>query len=162
MDTNKDKNMNATETTPATIVPNGTFTLTNPVSGGYRTFRVRTWNKECRFCNGKGETAGRTCNKCDGTGKDRARVIELLAGPSNESDYQGFGFIDDRGVRVWGRLKGTQFDALARCFWSAMTGRMAGSIDIQESRSCLRCNRKLTTPESIARGIGPECASKGW
>jgi hypothetical protein len=27
---------------------------------------------------------------------------------------------------------------------------------------CLRCNRPLTTPESIRRGIGPICAEGGF
>jgi hypothetical protein len=30
---------------------------------------------------------------------------------------------------------------------------------VQLSKRCLRCNRTLTTPESLERGIGPECAN---
>lgn len=32
--------------------------------------------------------------------------------------------------------------------------------EIQRGRSCRRCNRALTTPESIDRGIGPECEQR--
>ena len=35
----------------------------------------------------------------------------------------------------------------------------ANALIIHEGR-CARCSRRLTTPESITRGIGPECLSK--
>lgn len=32
-------------------------------------------------------------------------------------------------------------------------------VELHHCGKCARCGRKLTTPESIARGIGPECLS---
>lgn len=37
---------------------------------------------------------------------------------------------------------------------------VAHGFKLQRSSRCLRCNRELTRPESIALGIGEECASK--
>lgn len=33
-------------------------------------------------------------------------------------------------------------------------------VEVHHCGKCGRCGRKLTTPESIQRGIGPECLSK--
>lgn len=35
-----------------------------------------------------------------------------------------------------------------------------GSVTVVEADTCACCGRKLTDPESIARGIGPECYGK--
>lgn len=37
---------------------------------------------------------------------------------------------------------------------------LAGKVEFLPSGNCCRCGRQLTTPESIAAGIGPECAGK--
>jgi hypothetical protein len=36
----------------------------------------------------------------------------------------------------------------------------ARGFTVEEARACRRCGRKLTTPESIAQGLGSECLSK--
>lgn len=33
-------------------------------------------------------------------------------------------------------------------------------VELHHCGKCGRCGRKLTNPESIARGIGPECATR--
>lgn len=35
-----------------------------------------------------------------------------------------------------------------------------GKVEVWHEGSCGRCGRKLTVPESIANGLGPECAEK--
>jgi hypothetical protein len=35
-----------------------------------------------------------------------------------------------------------------------------GSVEAVEAAKCGRCGAKLVDPESIARGLGPECAGK--
>jgi hypothetical protein len=37
---------------------------------------------------------------------------------------------------------------------------LPGSVDVLHSGRCGRCGRTLTTPDSIERGLGPECAHK--
>lgn len=134
---------------PVAKVFNGTYTISSP-TGQHRTFRVRT------ILRGQPELRGK-------------RIVELLVGPDNENSYQPFAFIDDAGVAVWRKLRGTDkpslYDQYARLLWSlAVEGERSvyfqkGCTLLKEGR-CIRCNRKLTHPESITSGIGPECATK--
>jgi hypothetical protein len=96
-------------------------------------------------------------------------------------EFQGFGFLNrDGGLSLWRRfnddaeatyvvwakrlleLLGTD---TVRAAFAAGVGQLNASYDgvehrISLSRSCRRCNRSLTTPTSIARGIGPECEAR--
>ena len=127
-----------------------TLTLVSPKTGDHRTFRVRT----VRDGNLEGK-----------------RVVELLAGPDNSDDYQGFGFIADTTgllaagtVIVWKRYRGdgiekTLHEQLADLlnrplYWSAR------GVEYLISLKCRRCGRALTHPESIADGLGPICREK--
>ena len=38
-----------------------------------------------------------------------------------------------------------------------MAERLEGRVDIYHSGHCARCGKRLTTPESVKLGIGPEC-----
>ncbi len=40
-------------------------------------------------------------------------------------------------------------------------GAVSEKVEFWHEGKCARCGRKLTTPESIQRGLGPECAEKG-
>lgn len=134
-------------TTP--IIHNGTFTVTSP-SGEHRTFRVRTW----------------THKSDDRTGAP-IRSLDLLIGQDNTSDFIGIAFVSDDGaIRVWKKHRGTQYERLAASFENLMrdpersTLRSRG-MTVDEARCCQRCNRLLTTPESIASGYGPVCDGRG-
>ena len=127
-------------------VPNGVLTVTNRATGGRRTFRIRTWRND---------------------GNER-RVVEMLTGPDNTADYRGFAFVDvdalegDFGgqVTVWRRMRHGDWPALAEVVRVVLFAPMhawRAQLDIHLSRTCVQCNRLLTTPESIERGIGPEC-----
>ena len=121
------------------LAGNATFTLVSERTGQRFTFRVRVSD--------------------DG----RAHFVAVLTGPDNGGDYSYLGTI--RNGRYWhGRRSRIGQDApSARAFaWFAARvierGRDApGMIFMHEGR-CGRCARKLTVPESIARGLGPECA----
>lgn len=134
----------------AALVFNGRYTVTSP-TGEHRTFEVRTLADDSTFAPGK-------------------RVVSLLVGPNNTGDYQAFGFIDDRGVAVWKSKRGEPgapsfFDRVAPLFFSlAAHGERspwyARGFRVLAEATCLRCNRALTTPESILSGIGPTCAGR--
>lgn len=117
---------------------NGTFTVTSKRTGEHRTFRIRTMPDDSKFASGK-------------------RVIGLLTGPDNKSSYTNFGFVDDFGVRVWSSKRGGQYDALAKMLDSLKMHEDAGRVGVLASTTCRKCNRRLTTPESILSGIGPVC-----
>lgn len=136
--------------TRASVIFNGRYTLQSP-TGKHRTFKISTQPADAKFAAGK-------------------RVIALLDGPDNESNYLGFGFVNDSGIWVWSKHRGRAgspsfFEQVAPILWSM-------AVDPEQSPwkrygwsllaegACLRCNRPLTTPESILSGIGPICAEK--
>jgi hypothetical protein len=115
---------------------NGTFTVKNPKTGNHRTFQVRT---------AKG---GKLKGK---------RIISLLIGPDNTADYLGIGFATDQGAKVWNRYSGTTYEKTLE----VLNHLERLNLEVHFETCCRRCNRPLTTPESITSGIGPECAKKG-
>ena len=95
------------------------------------------------------------------------RFVALLNGSDNESSYQYFGFLR-RGVFFFGKREKVRVSAnapSARAFkwvWKQLqSGRNPGSVmEIWHEGHCGKCGRKLTVPESIRSGIGPECAAR--
>lgn len=87
------------------------------------------------------------------------RIVSLLRGPDNVRDYKGFGFINDcDNIAVWKKCRTKAFDKHALLLQGD-----AESVVKQwlQAGKCKRCGRKLTNPESIKAGIGPDCAGKG-
>jgi hypothetical protein len=120
---------------------NGTITCTNPASGESRTFRIRTQPDDSSFAPGK-------------------RVLSLLTGPDNTSDYTGFAFVEGNRVQVWRSKLGTKFEAYARFIERLDYHRDHHGIEVYWAALCRRCNRQLTTVDSIRSGIGPTCAGR--
>lgn len=138
---------------PVSAVFNGTYTITNKTTGEYRTFRIRTQGADSTFAPGK-------------------RVIGMLTGPDNTRDYTGFGFIVEDPlpdgevltyVKVW-KAKQTPtwmgYVKLVNLVLILKDSYALGKYEVLEECRCIRCNRKLTTPESIKAGIGPICAGR--
>lgn len=147
---------------------NGTYTVSHPQYGHF-TLKIHT--------SQNGQLAGK-------------RIISLLTGPDNVNNYHGIAFWDDERAEafIWNRYKhpdtklalnGMTWDPKR---WTAQQQKLAIFLDltlrvddegtpkgffskrgyeVQLSSHCCRCNRKLTTPESIRNGIGPQCAMKG-
>jgi len=95
---------------------------------------------------------------------DVVYFVRVLSGPDNENDYQYIGMIDATGsFRTTKRSRVTpeapSFKAFT-FFLSRMRagGLMSSTLEVWHEGRCGRCGRKLTVPESIARGIGPDCA----
>lgn len=94
--------------------------------------------------------------------------VSLLAGTENESDYVYLGVLEERSGRVAFRL--TKKSRMTReslpvvAFSWAVTqlakGALPASLEIWHTGRCGRCGRLLTVPESVALGIGPECAER--
>lgn len=95
-----------------------------------------------------------------------AMVVEYLAGPDNECDFIPFGFVIDGALKVWKKFTGK----LEHQVWTArhLLGLDTERLHAQgyeyalTSGRCYVCGRVLTTPESIAKGIGPVCEGKEW
>ena len=92
--------------------------------------------------------------------------VSVLSGRNNERDYYYLGFIPraDRGTLIAGSkgLPGAKsFKALSWTLSQLSGARIPEKLSIFHEGRCCACGRKLTTPESILSGIGPECAKKG-
>lgn len=126
------------------IIPNGTFTVRNLKKGTHRTVKIHTARR----------------GKLEGQ-----RIISLMTGPDNVNNYKGFGFVNDNNIRVWKKNEGNRLlEFLAQTVADWTMGRSEDysriGVELMISKRCIRCNRKLTTPESIEAGIGPECAGR--
>lgn len=141
-------------TAPAPLVPmatesviaNGLYTLTFP-DGSHKTFKIRRIPDDSNFAPGK-------------------RTLSLLVGPDNTQDYEQFAFVTEGGVQVWKGKRGakdkpSKHEQYAMLIWDmAVKGEGFDGYELQVSKRCLRCNRPLTTPQSLAAGIGEECRKK--
>ena len=86
------------------------------------------------------------------------QVCKFLSGSDNDSDYTGFAFLRGSTLQMWSRFKDNT--RLARAMEVILGDPDAsGEAYAIESNRCFRCNRTLTVPSSIHRGLGPECAS---
>lgn len=89
--------------------------------------------------------------------------VALLAGPDNEGDYQYVGRLSGT-LRLTGKSRFSADSTPVRAFqyfWKHLAaGQMPPQMEVRHEGQCGRCGRKLTVPESIDRGIGPECALK--
>lgn len=124
---------------PSVLTHNGRLTLRNPATGHHRTFRVHTQPGGAEFAPGK-------------------RVVSLLTG-RGLGDDRPFAFVGEGRVWLWKRYRGQQP-------W-VMFARMLERPELYEDRveylfetRCRVCNRPLTDPESIRRGVGPDCGGR--
>ena len=131
------------KTTPApdqTQVPNGTWTIYNPKTGGRKTIRLSTWKE-------KGW-----------------RVVSVLVGPNNQSwgDWLRIGRYDGHfipfktGSGEWQTLG----DWFARALPLIVKGFPIPGAEVSGMVKCCCCSRDLTVPDSIHAGMGPVCAKK--
>jgi hypothetical protein len=134
---------------------NGFYTIRNRQTGEHRTFRIATQAEDARFAPGE-------------------RIVSLLVGQDNSHDYKGFGFVkkDESGIVVWKKLrsrdmgKPSNHEMFAKMIWALSAPEGQGQwwkdrYELMLSKRCVRCNRRLTNPESVESGIGPDCAGRG-
>ena len=92
--------------------------------------------------------------------------VGVLAGPDNTADYTYIGMI--KGA-TFSETKASRHMVNAPCFvtfkWALTTffknvNQMPGQLEVWHIGRCGRCGRMLTVPESVASGIGPDCAAQ--
>jgi len=92
---------------------------------------------------------------------DDIYFIKLLVGNNNDSDYQYIAFFrgDDMRVRTSSksRMRADSKPVRAIQYLIENFDNLSPQLSIFHMCKCGRCGRTLTTPESITRGIGPEC-----
>lgn len=106
----------------------------------------------------------------DGEKRRQIRFVKVLCGPNNKPssrDYKYAGFIVKKEDGKWHLVHGNQkakvgMDAQS---WKALDWTFRHldiceekGVEIRHSGFCMACGRRLTTPASIDRGVGPICA----
>lgn len=99
-------------------------------------------------------------------GRKTPFFVSLLTGPDNTADYQYVGVLDEStgGLRLTRASRFTCDSVPVRAFDYVMKrvfrGELPADADVMHEGRCGVCARALTVPESIERGIGPECWEK--
>jgi uncharacterized protein DUF6011 len=90
--------------------------------------------------------------------------VSVMWGSDNESDFAYIGIIRNGEFQHTAKSKIEKDDIRWRAFsWAyniLSQNRIPASLEVWHEGRCGCCGRKLTVPESIERGIGPECAKK--
>jgi hypothetical protein len=124
---------------------NSTFTVKSVKTGTRFTYRVRAVD--------------------DPRPHGPTHFVSMMRGPDNETDYSYLGQLYD-GQPSYQHGRKSKIDQHAPCAkaidWlchKLLLGvALPSVVEFWHEGRCGRCNRKLTDPTSIARGIGPECA----
>ena len=93
--------------------------------------------------------------------------VSLLTGPNNTRDFELLGVIFG-GTMTFRSAKKSRISEDAKSFvafdwtWRRLCAGapLPNELEIWHEGKCGRCGRPLTTPESIALGLGPVCAEK--
>lgn len=120
-----------------------TITLQSMITGKHLTFKIKRSEK----FNGK-------------------FFVSVLTGNDNENSYDYIGMFDSLS-REFNLTKASKysFDTVSvKAFDYFCKGlknnQIAKNLIVHHENKCGRCGRKLTTPESIESGFGPECIQK--
>ena len=130
------------------LAGNATITLESLKTGAHFTYRVRE------------------AKPAEGSTRQLAAVnfVSLLRGPDNDSDssYMYLGLLRGGKFTLTRNSKAGPDAPSVKAFayfWSLGDGAFPSQLVVHHEMRCGRCNRVLTVPESITRGIGPDCAA---
>jgi hypothetical protein len=88
--------------------------------------------------------------------------VKVLTGPNSEQDYTYLGTIFNGQDYSHGRKSSISPTATSEKVFQYIWPRILShnlppQVEVYHEGRCGRCGRTLTTPESVKRGIGPEC-----
>ena len=120
---------------------NATITLKSGTTGKHYTYKIKQSDKD-----------------------ENLFFVRSLRGSDNESDYVYIGcyFSDTRHFHPEKKYVGVEDECLPRSIRAIKylfknIDNIPEHLLVYHEGRCCRCGRKLTTPESIEKGIGPEC-----
>jgi len=87
--------------------------------------------------------------------------ISRLRGPDNTSDYEYIGafFLDD-GFKPKKETDAYSLKAIGWFLNNLKNDHLSNQVELWHEGRCGICGRRLTVPESIDIGIGPECIKR--
>lgn len=123
------------------LMSNATITLESENTGNHFTYKItKSKNDESLF------------------------FVKLLNGPDNTRDYTYLGcYYSDSAyfhrAKKWKDLTMEYWPRSLRAinYFFEHIDNIPPKLHVYHEGRCGRCGRKLTTPESIKRGLGPEC-----
>ena len=121
---------------------NATFTIKSLKTGEHKTYRIR-----------------------QPRGKD-VFFVQLLTGRDNENDFTYIGMVNTEDCTLKltkGSKRNEQSPDVVTLRWFLKhlhTDKLLQNAEVYHEGKCGCCGRKLTVPESVERGIGPECWSR--
>lgn len=124
------------------LAGNATLTITSKQTGERFTYRIRR-KKDADFY-----------------------FVSVLTGADNENDYTYLGALPSGRYLAPakpGRGVGRDAPSSVAFAWAwkwRNHPRFGEFVEVRHEGRCCRCGRKLTVPESIDSGLGPECAEK--
>lgn len=126
-------------------------TLQNDETGSRFTYRISAPKKDT-------PRGGRVIDR-----EAEVRFVAVLTGQDNEADYTYLGTIRNGGPYAHGRKSRVSEDApsvevFAWAWERLLAGDLPPTVSVWHEGRCGRCSRKLTVPESVATGYGPECS----
>lgn len=141
---------------------NATFTLKSLRTGARFTYKVRVKKEDL--------LRSRTLNSHGGPSMPANEVVyfvNLLRGPNNTADFAYVGVLRRDPARFFwtsasGKV-GRSSPAYKGLLWlldameKGRDGMLGTQVEVWHAGQCGCCGRKLTVPESIASGFGPEC-----
>lgn len=139
---------------PYILAGRADVTLENERTGGRFTFRVSAPRKRT--------DAGGLVMDFEAA----VRFVKVLTGPDNSTDYEFIGTVFDGERYVSSPKSRISADAPSSRAWRWFFERVSAGRDLPEELRvyhegrCCRCGRKLTVPESVRTGFGPECRGK--
>jgi DNA-directed RNA polymerase subunit RPC12/RpoP len=126
------------------LAGNSTFTVRHLVTGNRRTFKVR--RPEASFER-----------------NDPFYYVYVLTGADNENSYSYMGCIRNNRYQFpknKTRASVLTMQVFERVFYQLLGNMLHPNMEIWHEGKCARCGRKLTVPESIETGFGPECSRR--
>jgi hypothetical protein len=131
-----------------------TFTLRSVATQKRYTFKVTKAKKNLRFANAP-----------------VSWFVSRMYGPDNETCFRYIGMLNAQPKDAQWMLRTTRNSAETQVSVPVMAFNfmlkqlqalpaLTPGLEFWHSGRCGRCGKKLTVPESIERGLGPECAGK--
>ena len=125
---------------------NATLTLESAKSGKHFTFKVKQAKKD---------------------DIESPFFVSVLSGADNSSSFSYVGIIgsDRKTFKLTQKSKvsadAISYKAFNFFFSQLIEGKLNPDLNVFHSGKCGRCGKKLTTPDSIERGLGKTCAGLG-
>jgi len=137
------------------------------ISAGNAYFTVRSNNTSRRFTY---RVRRAECSRCKQTDCNCWRFpwyfVSVMTGSDNEHNYTFIGILKENQFKRTPKsklknddIRVISFDWLWRFLNTTMVERFE-RLQVWHEGRCGRCGRKLTVPESIKTGIGPDCAER--